>query len=180
MCRSQFLLCIRVNRSLCSKGHNPSHPTESEKATEIKNAKSIAITLKKRPGWGKALQVLVLFDVVFTGWCCRSTTPGILNPHPISTFHPYNDVCRLHYYGSLIVNHELNVGASCLQGHKFCLVYSVDITMPKLCLYEVSSLNGEGKHIVGTLSYKPEDSYADARLNMERMGYFDFAYDFVD
>ena len=52
--------------------------------------------------------------------------------------------------------------------------------MPKLCVYEVSSLNGEGKHIVGTLSYKAEDSYADARLNMERMGYFDFAYDFVD
>ena len=52
--------------------------------------------------------------------------------------------------------------------------------MPKLTIYQVSSLNGEGKHIVGTLSYKLDESFADARLNLSRLGYFDFPYDFVD
>lgn len=52
--------------------------------------------------------------------------------------------------------------------------------MPKLTIYQVSSLGGEGKHIVGTLSYKGDESFADARMNLERMGYFDFPYDFVD
>ncbi|CAM6127583.1 unnamed protein product [Calypogeia fissa] len=52
--------------------------------------------------------------------------------------------------------------------------------MPKVTIYQVSSLGGEGKHIVGMLSAKTNESYADARLNMERLNYFDFLYDFVD
>ncbi|CAM6101772.1 unnamed protein product [Calypogeia fissa] len=52
--------------------------------------------------------------------------------------------------------------------------------MPKVTIYKVSSPTGEGKKIVGTFSAKQDDSYADARLNLDRLGYFDFPFDFVD
>ncbi|CAM6094055.1 unnamed protein product [Calypogeia fissa] len=52
--------------------------------------------------------------------------------------------------------------------------------MPKLTIYQKHSLESEGKQIVGTLSYKLDETYADARRTLERLGYFPFQFDFVE